>query len=137
MNFTKTIFSGIFLSTLTLAGCGLFKANSPENTTAKEVVTTLTVAVSILDSVCSQYAVETKDLNLAQDCAAAYNSAREKLLAAQSALENNDKSFVCTVKLCESALEDFANVYKAKSGELPPAVIIAESLGRTFGAQCK
>lgn len=137
--FVKYALPVIFVSSISLtAGCGLFKAGTAENTTAKTVVSTMVAAVSVLDAVCAQTAIDIHDAQLAQDCADAYTRTRDKLVAVQTALENNDQSFVCAVKVCESALEDFADIYKARSGkELPQAVIVAESIGRAFGAQCR
>lgn len=133
------MFKRIFVSTILAASVfvvGCNQANAPSLDGAKVVLSGMVTAVAILDSVCAQTAAETKDLQLAKDCATAYDQTRAALTKAQVALDNNDKSFVCAVALAEQALEGFAQVYEAKSGPLPESVLIAESLGRAFGAQC-
>lgn len=134
MSFNKFIIVPIL--GLVVSGCGLFQANSPSNQSAKDVLATMATAVSVLDNACAVYAMNTSDGKLARDCAVAYNNARDKLATAEKALSDNTQSFVCSVKLAESVLEDFANVYKAKAGKLPDAVVVAESIGRAVGSQC-
>ena len=135
--FKRIFLSTILASSVFVSGCGMFQSNTPSNDGAKIVVSSLVVATSVLDAACAQAASETHDAQLAHDCAEAYTKTRDSLVALQTALDNNDKSFVCVVKASEIALEAFADVYQAKAGALPESVMIAESIARSFGAACK
>lgn len=133
----KVWFLGAIALSLNSFGCSMFHANSPSNTTAKEVISTLSAGAAVLDGVCAITAANLKDPQLAQDCGDAYDRTRVKLAAAQVALDNGDKSFVCAVKLSTSALQDFADIYRNKVGSVPEAVTVALAVGGAVGSQCK
>lgn len=130
------IVSTVLASSIFLGGCGLFHSNSPSNGTAKEVINAMAMATGILDSVCAVTAKELGDADLAAKCADAYTRTRDKLQAAQLALANEDKSFVCSVKIAYSALQDFADVVRVRTGKVPEAVTVALAIAHGIGDQC-
>lgn len=135
----KSIISAItvalFFSSL-VSGCAIFQSHTTQNATGQEVVKAFETSLSVLDSACIVYANETNNAQMLADCSSAYASTKTKIIDLETALNNNSETFVCTVAIAESSLEDFAHVYTSKGNPLPVAVLAAESIGQVVGASC-
>ncbi len=126
-----------FISCLSLSGCGLFEPRSPANEDGRTVLLVLSTAATIADQVCAGYALEHEDVQLAHDCALAYANVSQKLVLAETMLNNKDKQFLCGIKAVELGLEDFATLLENKTGHVPDAVKYAEMVARAVSSSCQ
>ena len=95
-------------------------------------------AVRVTDGACANLALERHDQNLALSCAAAYDTARNSLLAAEAGLDaGHETNALCAFKNGVNALHRLADAVSSAGGSLPPVVADAFSFGEPIAALCR
>ena len=133
-----------FLCTVLLAfstGCGLLGINpSQAREDSYAAITILAEAVKKADSLCADEALERKDIDLADKCAAGYTASRNGLLAAEEAIDawdNVDKQKVwCAVGDAVDGLQYTTKAMVSVGINLPPLVEDAFVIASRVASAC-
>lgn len=135
--------SGLAIVTLLIVGGNgcipLKPGESPARANGRAAVLLIAKAIQASDKLCAQYALDTKEIDVAKKCASIYDQSRSVLLVAESGLDVWDlaaqNSVGCAVNKGIGALLQFTTVLNTEHLAVPTLVTDALQIaaGVNFG----
>lgn len=115
-------------------------AESPDRATARASILLVAKGVKEADAMCAKFALDTKDVSLAKNCADIYDLARPSLIGSEAAVDGwNDSSkgqLACLAIDSIVALESFAKVLGQAKLALPLIIVDSLKLADAFKGLC-
>lgn len=140
------VVAAILVFAATLSGCAWFpsKEDPPglppvdrDRAAVRAALEVSTKALNTLDDICAEIVLRTKNRELGERCAAAYDASGEAIRETAAVVDawstDTPKSVVCTVGKLATAVDRMAAVVKGGGGVVPPVVTDARKLALAMG----